>query len=290
MRALWNGLAAGVATVILVENSLQTSSEPLLVAVVAAFVMTLAIAAVARQAIRARREASRRQTDQPDLDWICGTPLVRRAEAASAEPNQQSAVGTPLLLAPVAAPPTPTREPVLIQAGELANSLAATKPRVAPGEKCVVVLRFDPRRQVLMTEEAAHALFARDLPAQGSGALDVQGDGKALGRLAAAFPPSSPVEILAAGDVLEVRCGKTVTRLSREAVARKPMPKNKKHRGKVEQEPEGRHYAPKGDTRGFSAQVPFLEEALAAGRAENERVAARPMRSAAAPVPGQGKP
>jgi len=167
-----------------------------------------------------------------------------------------------------------------ISCADLAKALASTKPRVKIKQPCPVLIIFDSASKTLTIEEAQHGLFSTQIAAEGLGSFSAQVEGKAFGRLAATYPPASRIELSVGGEVLAVRCGRSLLKLARldlgpTPTARKPMPVNKKHKGRVEPKPEGRHYAPKADTWLFSAQVPFSKEALELDDAENLRVSKR---------------
>jgi hypothetical protein len=130
---------------------------------------------------------------------------------------------------------------------------------------CVVNLIFDPAHQILIVEEAKHGRFESDLPASGDLPFSVQVEGKLLGRFAMSHSSGVPLTVLVADTVIEIHAGAAKARLARlegtgAGAIRKPMPIDRRHKGKVEPTFDGRRLTPKGDTWLFSAQVPFHKD------------------------------
>lgn len=149
-----------------------------------------------------------------------------------------------------------------VAASALASALAPIKPNKPEKKPYVVVLEARARARTLSIEEAKHGLFAATVPAKGSLPPDIQVDGKMLGRVAASLPNDATIEMSTIDEFLDVRSGKVRARLPRidltpAKVKMKRRLVDPKHKGKVEPRLEGRHIRQRGQTWGFSANVPF---------------------------------
>lgn len=149
-----------------------------------------------------------------------------------------------------------------VAASVLASALAPIKPNVPEKLPYIVLLESNARKRMLRIAKARHGEFAVTVPAKGSLPPEIQVDGKMLGRIAASDPGDTMIELAAIGEHLEIKAGSLRSQLRRIAltaakVKTKPMPVNRKHKGKVEPRVEGRHIRQRGQTWGFSANVPF---------------------------------
>lgn len=153
-----------------------------------------------------------------------------------------------------------------VGAGELAQALIRTKSRKAPKNlrPLVVSLEYRIESGQLAVIEAKHAAFATAIEAEGDLVGAVQLDGRALYKYAATWPPETRLELSAEAAHLAVRSGGSFVRIPRtdacgkRPVVRKPLPPNKKHKGKVEipPDPVGKRQALDASW-GFSARVPI---------------------------------
>ncbi len=199
--------------------------------------------------------------EQRDLKGLLEAGDFTLPEATRPKPRAARLQTIPKRGGPAA--PTAPKPGLAVVASDLAAAMKPNKPRANSKSLMVVLLSYDPGKSLLTVEEARHARFAFDLPAVGSWSGVAQIDGKALANLAASMPPTAFLELRALGNAVEVRGGNVIASLPRldggpGAVTRRHMPPDKRHKGKVEARPEGRRYAPpKGETWGFSAQVPF---------------------------------
>ena len=150
---------------------------------------------------------------------------------------------------------------VQVEAGDLASALRPVLK--ARKRNALVELSYDAPAKSLQVEEAKQGLFSNTLPAHGKWNVVATMEGPRLAMFAARFAPEAKLQIVVRDGALHITSNGSQASLpchSLKAVATKKVVRiDPRHKGKVEERPEGRHITPKGDTWDFSAQMPFRE-------------------------------
>jgi hypothetical protein len=138
---------------------------------------------------------------------------------------------------------------------------AAKSKRARP---LIVSLEYRIESDTLAVIEARHGKFANTIQAQGDLPEPAQLDAIRLVRYADAWPPDAALELIVERSEIVVRCGRSSARFPRTdldpgaKIVRKPLPANRRHKGKVEVPPDpvGKREA-WNDMWAFSARVPM---------------------------------
>lgn len=156
---------------------------------------------------------------------------------------------------------------LVIEAHALSEALKPAKAKLFKKEPCTVELSYIRSKGLLEVKEAKYETFTNFVPATGLFPSGVQMSGLYLQKVVATYPKGASIELRALNGFLEIHSGRSKTTLQRldgtaSAVKPKPLPTDKRHKGKVEPRLEGRHLRQRGNPWGFSANTPFKANKL----------------------------
>jgi hypothetical protein len=155
---------------------------------------------------------------------------------------------------------------IKVLAGQLAAALSKTAQRAGSKRSKPIIVSIEYRVEsgALSVVEAKNAVFATSLDAEGDLVGATQIDGRPLYKYASSWPPETHLEITTNAEHLIVRTGSSIVKIprtdddGRKPIVRKPLPIDKKHKGKVEIPPDPVRLAePLADMWSFSARVPM---------------------------------